>query len=88
MDPVSIGLTIFATFKEVYLISKFVCKTISSVNNYKSDQHDLGTEFCQEFLLFRSLGRLFVLQNNGVFDDDNLNEVGQTSLSSLRLSSN
>ena len=76
MDPASFSFAVITAFKEVYLLSKFVCNTLTSVSNYKSEQRELATEFFLEFTYTRSFGRLF-LQGLGMNADDAQNTVSK-----------
>jgi hypothetical protein len=77
MDPVFLtGLTlaVLTTFKELYLLTKFIAGTIRSAKNSVRERPDLAQEFEIEFLYLRSLGQLF-FQNDGIMRDGELNQV-------------
>lgn len=73
MEGVGIALAAFTAFKEVYLLSKFISRTIASAKHHQTERASLHVEFEIEFLYLRSLGRLF-LQNDGVMNDHGLDE--------------
>lgn len=66
-----LGLACFTAFKEVYLLGKFVHKTIQSAQNSVRERDDLCKEFRHEMLWLQSFGRVYI-QNNGVMDDQGL----------------
>jgi hypothetical protein len=74
MDGVSLGLSVLTTFKELYLISKFIHRTFSSVKNSKAEREDLEEEFYHEVLYLQSFGQLIVT-NDGLLMEGNMNSV-------------
>lgn len=79
MEPVSLALAAFGTFKEVYLLSKYIAKLARSAKNSEAEYASLEVEFRVEFLFTRSTG-LFFLQSDGVVNDAGLNKVFESSV--------
>ena len=77
MDPVSaIGLatTVVTTFREVYVIGRFIYNTIDHVKKAQSEREDLQVEFMNEILYLESFGRLY-LSKGGIMGDAELDKV-------------
>lgn len=72
MSGFELGLAVFSAFKEVYLLSRFIYRTVGSAQHSITQRETLQTEFKIEMLWLRSFGRLY-LQNNGIMDDSDLN---------------
>ncbi|KAA6412855.1 MAG: hypothetical protein FRX48_03848 [Lasallia pustulata] len=70
-DPVSaigLSLAVLTTFKEAYLLSKYMWRTIQSAKHHKSERFLLETEYRHELLYLCSLGRLH--QKHAIFFAD------------------
>ena len=67
-------LAVLTTFKELYLLSKFITRTLSSVKNSRNEREDLREEFYLETLFLRSLYRL-VLRGDSILEKNQLNQV-------------
>ena len=74
MDVAGLSLQVISTFKELYLLSKFIVKKVQSAQNWKTEKEDLGDDFKAEVIFLRCIFRVF-LQNHGVVDDEQLNDV-------------
>lgn len=72
MDPASLALAAFSTLKEVYLLSKFVLRVISSALKHQLERTRLHLQFRHEFLFLRSFGILLTRKDNTVLDDEEL----------------
>ena len=79
MDGVSLSLQVISTFKELYLLSRFIVKKARSTKNWKAERENLEDEFKAEVIILRCIYRVF-LQNNGLVDDEQLNEVCCTDI--------
>lgn len=69
MDPYSLARGAFTAFKDVYLVSKFVYKTVKGVQQKDADWSELESKFQHEVAVVGYFGRIF-LQNNGSMDED------------------
>jgi hypothetical protein len=81
MDPGSaagLAFAVLTTFKELYLLSKFINRTLSSVKNSRTEREDLREEFYLETLFLRSLYQL-VLRSDSILEKSQLNQVGDES---------
>ena len=74
MDAAALGLQTISAFKELYLLSKFIVKKVHSARNWKTEKEDLEDDFKAEVIFLRCIFRVF-LQNRGVVDDEQLNDV-------------
>jgi hypothetical protein len=74
MDGISAAVGIWSTFKEVYLVSRFIARTLRSVSEAQTEQQELYDDFCHEYLYMKSAGLFFLLQG-GKFNIDGLDEV-------------
>lgn len=75
MDGASLGLAVVAAFKDVYLVAKYIRKTIRSAKHYQTEQTSLLSEFKIEILHLRSFWKLFTRKDGNLVDDDILNNV-------------
>jgi len=75
MDGASLGLAVIAAFKDVYLVAKFVRKTIQSAKHYQNEQASIVSEFEIEILHLRSFWKIFTRKDGNLVDDDLLNNV-------------
>ena len=73
MDPAGLALAAFSTLKEVYLLSKFVLRVISSAMKHQMERARLHLQFRHEFIFLRSFGMMLTRKDNTVLDDDELN---------------
>ena len=73
MEPAGLALATFSTLKELYLLSKFVLRVISSAVKHEIERTRLHIQFRQEFLFLKSFGLLFTRKNHTLIDDDELN---------------
>ncbi|KAJ5754134.1 uncharacterized protein N7511_008287 [Penicillium nucicola] len=80
MDAVSLGLSVLTTFKELYLISKFIHRTFSSVKHSKTERENLEEDFLHELLYLQSFGQIIIM-NDGLLMNGNLNSVRQNNRS-------
>ena len=76
MEVAGVTFAVLTTFKELYLLSKFITRTLSSAKNRKTEWEDLREEFYLETLFLRSLYRL-VLQGDSILEKSQLNQVGE-----------
>ena len=77
MDPVSaIGLVtaVSSTFREVYVIGRFIYNTIDHVKKSDIEREDLQVEFMNEMLYLESFGRIY-LSKDGLMCDAELDQV-------------
>ncbi|KAL1616249.1 hypothetical protein SLS54_008542 [Diplodia seriata] len=74
-DPLSLAVNIYTTFKEVYLVSKFIHRTVLSAKNHTQERRSLRLEFEHELLFLQSLGRIY-LGANGIVHSPDLDQVG------------
>lgn len=58
MDPCSHAKGAFSTFKDVYLVSKFIYKTVKGVQQKDADWSELESKFSLKLLLLAILGVL------------------------------
>lgn len=72
MDPAGLALAAFSTLKEVYLLSKFVLRVISSALKHQVERARLHLQFRHEFIFLKSFGILLTRKDNTVLDDDEL----------------
>ncbi|KAL8818475.1 MAG: hypothetical protein Q9191_007935 [Dirinaria sp. TL-2023a] len=75
-DPISaIGLaaTVCTTFREVYVIGRFIYNTIEHVKKGDTEREDLQVEFMNEMLYLESFGRIY-LSKGGIMSDEGLDE--------------
>ncbi|CAF9938251.1 hypothetical protein IMSHALPRED_000728 [Imshaugia aleurites] len=72
MDPAGLALAAFSTLKEVYLLSKFVLRVISSAMKHQVERARLHLQFRHEFIFLRSFGILLTKKDNTVLNDDEL----------------
>ena len=79
MDDMSLSLQVISTFKELYLLSRFIVKKARSTKNWKAERENLEDEFKAEVIILRCIYRVF-LQNNGLVDDEQLKEVCYTDI--------
>jgi hypothetical protein len=70
MDPTGLALAVFSSLKEVYLLSRFVIRTISSASHHLQEKRVLLLKFNHEFLFLSSF-RFFFLQDDGTLVDEN-----------------
>lgn len=68
----SCSLSVFGTLKEVYLLSKFVIRVVSSAVKHQVERTRLHLQFRHEFLFLRSFGALLTRKGNKVLDDGEL----------------
>ncbi|CAD6585368.1 MAG: hypothetical protein ASARMPREDX12_001977 [Alectoria sarmentosa] len=76
MDPVtaiSLAATVASTFREVYVVARFIYRTIDHVKKSESEQEDLQVEFMSEILYLDSFGRLY-LTSGGIMGDAELDK--------------
>ena len=73
MDPYSLARGAFTAFKDVYLVSKFVYKTVKGYQKKDADWSEMESKFRHEVAVVGAFGRAF-LQNNGSMDKDIANE--------------
>ena len=76
MDGASLAFATVTVFKEIYLVSKFVYKKISTVNNHITEKEVLIKNFYWEFLYLRSFHAVLLQSDNRIVIDQGLNEVG------------
>ena len=79
MDPVtaiSLASTVASTFREVYVVARFIYRTIDHVKKSESEQKDLQLEFMHEIYFLDSFGRLY-LTSSGIMGDAELDEVSR-----------
>jgi hypothetical protein len=74
MDGFSFALALVASFKEVYLLSKFIHQTIITMKNNKAQRRELGKEFQTQVLFLQSLG-LLLFGGNGITNNAALDPV-------------
>jgi hypothetical protein len=79
MEGVGLSLAVVTTFKELYLISKFIHRVIISVRNSKSERQEREHEFHLELLYLQSFGQL-IITNDGIMREGPLNNVSETLL--------
>jgi hypothetical protein len=79
MEGAGLGLAVVTTFKELYLISKFIYRVIHSVRNSKTERQDLEQEFHLELLYLQSFGHL-IITNDGIMKEGPLNTVSDQCL--------
>lgn len=79
MEPLSGGLAVVGAFKEVYLLAKFVYKTIHSASHYQDEEKSLVREFKIEVLHLRSFWIVFTKADGKLIEDDPLNQVSRYS---------
>lgn len=79
MEGAGLGLAVVSTFKELYLISKFIYRVIHSVRNSKTERQDLEQEFHLELLYLQSFGHL-IITNDGIMKEGPLNTVSDQCL--------
>ena len=87
MDPVtaiSLAATVASTFREVYVVARFIYRTIDHVKKSESEQEDLQVEFMSEILYLDSFGRLY-LTSGGIMGDAELDKVNRFHFSWRRL---
>lgn len=87
MDPVtaiSLAATVASTFREVYVVARFIYRTIDHVKKSESEQEDLQVEFMSEILYLDSFGRLY-LTSGGIMGDAELDKVNRFPFSWRRL---
>lgn len=72
-------MTVVGAFKEVYLLAKFVYKTIHSAAHYQEEEKSLVREFKIELLHLRSFWIVFTKADGKLIEDDPLNEVSRCS---------
>ena len=72
MEPAGLALAAFSTLKEVYLLSKFVLRVISSAIKHQVEKARLHLQFRHEFIFLRSFGILLTRKDNTVLDDEEL----------------
>jgi hypothetical protein len=75
MDGASLGLAVVAAFKDVYLVAKFIRKTVRSAKHYQIEQTSILSEFKIEILHLRSFWKIFTRKDGNLVDDDMLNNV-------------
>ena len=81
MDPATaIGLAtaVIDIFKDTYLVSKWVYKTINSGRNYESERKEVADDFHYELLLLQSFGRWFQKRKGTIIYDHELDKVSRT----------
>ena len=79
MDPVtaiSLAATVASTFREVYVVARFIYRTIDHVKNKDSERKDLQLEFMQEIYFLDSFGRLY-LTDDGLMGNAELDQVSK-----------
>lgn len=74
MEPAGLALSVFCTLKEVYLLSKFVIRVVSSAIKHQVERARLHLQFRHEFLFLRSFGALLTRKDNKVLDDGELDK--------------
>lgn len=77
MDPataISLAATVVSTFREVYVVARFIYRTIDHVKKSDSEQKDLQLEFMHEIYLLDSFGRLY-LTSGGIMGNVELDQV-------------
>lgn len=74
MEAIGAAVSVWATFKEVYLVSRFITRTLRSAKHAAAEQADLYADFRHEFLYFRSMGVFFLLPRKS-FSVQGLDEV-------------
>ena len=82
MDPVtaiSLIATVASTFREVYVVARFIYRTIDHVKKSESEQKDLQLEFMQEIYFLESFGRLY-LTSDGLMGNAELDQVSRLTL--------
>lgn len=80
MNAAALSLEVVSTFKELYLLSKFIVKKVRSAKDWKTEKQDLEDNFKEEVIFLRCIFRVF-LQNHGVVDNEQLNDVCRTTIS-------
>lgn len=82
MDPVtaiSLAATVASTFREVYVVARFIYRTIDHVKKSESEQKDLQLEFMHEIYFLDSFGRLY-LTSGGIMGNAELDQVSRLHL--------
>ena len=74
MEGVGLALAVVATFKEVYLLSKFIQQTVSSIKNKNAERLELEKDFRTQVLFLQSLGRI-LFGGSGITNNTALDEV-------------
>lgn len=72
MEPAGLALAASSTLKEVYLLSKFLLRVISSAIKHQMERTRLHLQFRHEFIFLRSFGILLTRKDNTVLDDEEL----------------
>jgi hypothetical protein len=74
MEGIGLALAIVATFKEVYLLSKFIQQTVSSIRNKNVERLEIEKDFRTQMLFLQSLGQI-LFGGNGITNNAALDEV-------------
>ena len=85
MEGVGLALAVVATFKEVYLLSKFIQQTVSSIKNKNAERLELEKDFRTQILFLQSLGRI-LFGGEGITNNPALDEVKSFHSCCLKLS--
>lgn len=76
-DPISVAglaLAVVATLKDVYLVGRFIYRTIDSANHRDGERAELKEEFEYEILFLEDFGKLY-FSKGGFIDEGALGEV-------------
>ena len=82
VDPisaVSLAATVCSTFREVYVIGRFIYNTIEHVKKSDTEREDLQVEFMNEMLYLESFGRIY-LSKSGIMSDEELDKVHDSKI--------
>lgn len=73
VDPISV-IALISTFREVYVIGRFIYHTIDHVRKSDAEREELQVEFMNEMLYLESFGRIYLCKG-GLMCDRELDQV-------------
>lgn len=76
MTVISLVSTVASSFREVYVVARFIYRTIAHAKKSESEQKDMQLEFMQEIYYLDSFGRLY-LTSGGIMGDAELDQVSR-----------
>jgi len=74
MDPASLALGPFSALREIYLLFKFVLRTVRFAGHHVDERQEIFNHFHFEYLYLCSFQYLLT-QNDGLVDQRELNQL-------------